>query len=503
MSSLKNLASQTAVYGLSSIVGRVLNYFLLVPLYTRVFDLGEYGIVTQLYAFVAFLNVLYTYGFETAYFRFSKNENDSSKVYATVLGSIIISSVFFTLLALAFSESIASYLSARSETHQLKTEYVIWFALILAGDAIATIPFARLRKENKAKRFVTIRLMSIGINIIINLFFLLLCPYLLKQGHTWVENIYDKNFGVGYVFIANLASTLLALVLLIPELKIKFSKMDKMLWQTLMTYSLPLMLAGFAGMTNETLDRMLLPSLLDNNLDAMAELGVYGACYKISMLLTLFVQTFRYAADPFYFSIANRENAKQTFARIMHYFIIICWLIFLTVMLYIDGIKYFIGEKFHSGLAVVPVLLIANLCLGVYLNLSIWYKLESKTTYGAWFSLAGAIITIVMNIVLVPVMGIMGSAVATLICYAAIMFLSYFVGQKRFHVPYNIPSFIGYSTLALLLYAASVYFAQEIDTLSLRFALNTALLLIFVIVVFVNEKSKFTTFALQIFSGKK
>ena len=490
MSSYKQLAGQTAIYGLSSIVGRLLNV-LLVPLYTRVFEVGEYGVVTQVYSYVALFNILFTYGLGTAFFRFFQSEKGNEKVYSTSLISIVISSVFLALLIIIFSDSIASLmLSGVSEG----SYYIKIFAGILATDAIVAIPFAKLRQENKAKRFAFLRLVNIGIYIGLNLFFLVLCPILLKNdSYSWIRNFYNPSVGIGYIFISNLLASGITMLMLSPEIFKISLKFDSKLWKQMIIYAFPLMIVGFSGMINETFDRVLIPFLIQNKSEAMIQLGIYGACYKLSIIMTLFIQTFNYAAEPFFFNHSTKENPQRVYAQVMKYFVIICAFIFLGVMLYIDIIKHFIGPDYRSGLGVVPILLMANLCLGVYYNLSIWYKLTTKTKLGAWVAFFGAIVTLIFNFWLIPILGYMGAAWATLICYASMMILSYYAGQKHYPVNYDIRSFFYYICLALLLWVFSIYIRQQFllsDKMVL--AINTLLLILFVIITWTSERRKNT-----------
>ena len=430
MSQIKKLAGQTAVYGLSSIIGRLLNY-LLVPLYTRIFEPEAYGVVSEFYAYVTFLIVLYTYGMETAYFHFSNKHDDNNTVYSNSFSTLVLSSVFLSSILIIFSQWIASGLGYNDHP-----EYIVWFALILAFDAITALPFAKLRQENKAKKFALIKIVNISSNIGLNLFFLALLPNLTSNSIFSV--IYNPSIGVGYVFISNLISSLITLLFFYGDFKLFRIKINTHLVKEMLVYAFPLLIAGFAGMINETLDRAILKYLVTDKTTALHQLGVYSACYKLSIIMTLFVQTYRYAAEPFFFSQQKKKNNKELYANIMNYFVFVCSLIFLGVMLYMNIAKYFIGAKFHEGLKVVPILLFANLFLGVYLNLSMWYKLSGQTKYGAWFSIFGATITIVLNFILIPVMGYLGAAWATFICYGAMMLISYFYGQKHYPIPYNI-----------------------------------------------------------------
>lgn len=489
MNPLKQLASQTAIYGLSSIIGRLLNYFL-VPLYTRVFLPEQYGVVTEMYAYISFLIIVFTYGMETAYFRFAETEANKEKVFSTSLLSLIFSSLFFVGLFFLFAKPLSNILQYPNHT-----EYIYWFALILALDAITSIPFAKLRQQNKAKKFATIKLLNIFINIGFNIFFLVVCPYFLRFPDSpilpFIKGIYNVNIGVGYVFISNLIASAVTLILLLPEMLDIHFDLDKQLCKRMLIYALPLLVAGLAGMVNETMDRILLKYLLIDKSTAMEQLGIYGACYKLSILMTLFIQTFRYAAEPFFFSHSSKENAKQIYADVMKYFVITCSFIFLGIMLYMDVVKYFIGAKYYSGLKVVPILLLANLCLGVFFNLSIWYKLTGKTRFGAYLTIFGAVVTLVLNYWWIPIMGYMGAAWATLICYASMMVVSYFIGQKYYPVNYNLKKILGYLGLSLLLFFASKYL-QSLEILNHKMLLagNSFLLLLFLTIVFISEKPK-------------
>jgi O-antigen/teichoic acid export membrane protein len=481
---LKQLAGQTAMYGLSSIIVRALP-FLLIPIYTRVFLPAEYGTVNEMYAYVSLLIVILTYGFETGFFRFSESETDKEKVFSTALISLLSTSSLFVLFAVIFAQSIAGVLRYPSNS-----EYVVWFALIIALDAFSAIPFAKLRARNKVRRFVSIKIITIVSNVLLNLFFILLCPYMAKHSilSGFIDLFYKGKVGISYVFISNLISSTITIILLLPDIvKIKY-RFDFVLWKKMMRYSLPLLVVGFAGIINETMDRVFLKYLLPENI-ALSQVGIYGACYKISIIMTLFIQSFRFAADPFFFSQAKHENAKQVYADVMKYFVIICAFIFLCVMLYIEGVKYFVGKDYYEGLPIVPILLMANMCLGIYYNLSIWYKLTDKTTFGAYISIFGATITIILNIWLIPIIGFMGSAWATFICYASMMVISFFYGQKHYHINYNIIRILGYLALSLGLYFISVYI-KPANTIML-YSFNTMLLLVFTGVVIYIEKPPF------------
>ena len=461
MNPLKKLASQTAIYGLSSVIGRLLNY-LLVPLYTRYFLPAEYGVVTELYAYVAFLVVLLTYGMETAFFRFSKRE-ETTKVYSTTLISLLISSVVFVGLIFLNSSAISQWMGYANHP-----EYIQFFALIIGMDAVASISFAKLREQDKAMRFAFIRIVNIMVNIGLNLYF-----------------IVYQEYGIAYIFIANLVASVITLIMLFPEMISSSWVFDKKLWKKMMIYALPLLIAGLAGMTNETIDRILLKHLLPNTDMAASELGLYGAFYKLSIIMILFIQTFRFAAEPFFFAQEKEGNSRKIYADVMKYFTIIMAIIFLGVTIFYDVIKGFLGTEYHDerGFLVVSILLLANLFLGIYYNLSIWYKLTEKTKYGAYLSIFGAIITLSLNLTLIPVLGFVGCAWATLVCYFSMTVASYYLGKRHFSVPYQVKRIALYLFVTLCIYFC-IYFTN------LNMWINSLFLLGFVIFVYRLEKPK-------------
>ena len=484
MNPLKKLAGQTAIYGLPTIVGRLLNYFL-VPLYTYQFASPEYGVVTEMYAYVSFLSILLTYGMETALFRFSQTVEDKNKVYSTALISLLFSSLLFIAFATSFSRPIASMLN-----YSHHSEYVSWFALIIGLDAISAVPFAKLREQNKATRFAFIKSMNIAINIAFNLFFIVFCKSVHQSPdspfYSFVETFYNPEIGIGYIFISNLIASPITVLLLLPEILYRTKYVfDVRLWKNMLVYALPLMIVGFAGMINETMDRALLKYLVPAEMNPMAQLGIYGACYKISILMTIFIQTFRFAAEPFFFSHSKEQDSKKLYADVMNYFVIACSFIFIGTMANMELIQYFIGAEYRQGLAVVPILLLANLCLGIYFNLSIWYKLTGQTKFGAYISLFGAAITLALNFYWIPRIGYIGSAWATLICYASMMALSYRIGQKYYHVNYDLKRIWGYLSLSLALYFISRLIS--VDSKILNLGLNNLLVLIFVAAVYFKE----------------
>lgn len=450
MNPLKQLASQTAIYGVSSIVGRFINY-LLVPLYTYSFSTTEYGIVSEFYAYAGFLAVLLTFGMETGYFRFREREaNDPALVYATSLRFLLAANLGFFVLILSLDTLIAGTLQ-----HSSHPEYIVWFGLILALDSVGAIAFARLRAENRALHFAGIKLIEIAVAVGLNLFFIAYCRGAYESApDSWAGQLWDPAIGIGYIFLANIAASAVKLLLLAPQLRGISAGFDGTLFRRMLRYSLPMVIIGLAGVINEMLDRAALKYLLPYDQQTnLAQLGIYSACYKLAVLMSLFIQAFRYAGEPFFFAQARNKEAPQTYAFVLNYFTIFCAFIFLFVLAYIDVFKYFIGEPFREGLKVVPVLLLANLFLGIYVNLSIWYKLTDRTLMGAYVAVGGAALTIALNVWWVPTMGYMGAAWATLACYAAMTVTSYLLGRRYFPVPYDIKRVLGYIGLAVGLVA--------------------------------------------------
>jgi O-antigen/teichoic acid export membrane protein len=460
LSPLKRLASQTAIYGASSVVGRFLNY-LLVPLFTYTFAPAEYGVVAELYAYMGFLAVLLTFGLETGYFRFRADGGwTPALVYATVLRVLVLGNTAFFLALFVWRQPIADLL--RYAEHP---EYVWWVAAILALDSIGAVAFARLRAENRAWRFALVKIIEIAANIGLNLFFILVCRQAFAEDpDSLLGGLWNPAIGIGYVFLANLAASGLKLVLLTPELRGALSGFDLTLFRRLMRYSLPMVIIGLAGIINEMLDRAALKYLLPGDDAAnLAQLGIYSACYKLSILMTLFIQAFRYAGEPFFFAQAKQANAQAIYAAVLNWFVIFCVFIFLLVTLYLDVFQHFIGAAYREGLFVVPVLLIANLLLGIYINLSIWYKLTDRTLLGAWVTLAGSAVTVALLFWSVPRFGYAGAAWAHLACYMVMVGLSYALGRRYYPVPYDLKRVFGYIGFGLALYGTSRVLVGHLD----------------------------------------
>lgn len=482
LNSLKKLAGQTVIYGVSSILGRLLNY-LMVPLHVYIFtDPGEYGVVGELYAWVSLLIVLLMYGFETAFFRYNEIEENKNGVFGTAFISLLITSALFLSATFVFIEPISELMR-----YEANPEYIQWFSAIIVLDVLSTIPFARLRAENKAKRFAVIKIAGIIVNVVLNLFFLLFCPWIQQfpEYAHWVNWFYTPSVGIGYIFLANLFSSLFTFVLLIPVIHIRDIQFRFKIWKEMAYYAFPLLIFGLAGIVNETMDRILLKNLSDPAI-AMVQVGIYSACYKISIMMTIFIQAFKYAAEPFFFSKAKDADAKDTYSKVMTYFVATCSLIFLGIMLYMDIVKHFVSEAYQEGLGVVPILLLANLFLGVFYNLSVWYKITGQTRFGAYISIFGAIITLVLNYLLIPIMGYMGAAWTTLICYAAMMIVSYVLSQKYYFIKYNFVKIFLYLFLALGIYYGSTFIPEIEKTINL--AINTILLLFYISVLYLVER---------------
>ncbi len=474
---IRNLMKQTAVYGLSSIVGRLLNY-LLVPLYTSVFiNPSDYGVVSDLYAWVAFLLVFLTFGMETAYFRFIQDAENKEKLFQNALFTVLGFNVIFFSIILYFNNPIASFM-----LYDDHNEYIILLMAIVCIDSISALPLAKLRYEEKAKNFVLIQFTSILINIGLNLFFML-----------YLFNPDQPEEGILFILLANLCSSLIKPLLLYPSfLKLRLT-FDWRLAKKMVLYALPLVIAGFAGIVNETLDRILLKQILydpgiPGSLDAAeAQVGIYSACYKLAMLVTILLQAYRYAAEPFFFSQMKNEDRNKVYVKVMNIFIALVCSVFLLVSLNIDIFKHFIrNEIYWQGLKVVPILLLANVFLGIYYNQSIWYKLSGKTKFGAYITIGGAFITVAVNLIFIPTYGYMASAWATLLVYFLQMVFSYLLGQRHFPIPYNLKKFSVYIGLALVLY----FMGSKIETASfvLQFVLQNSLLLFYLAFIFLLER---------------
>lgn len=472
MKEVRNLAKQTLVYGFGTIVPRFLNYGILTFFYTRIFNKAQYGVVTELYAWMVLLLIVLTYGMETGFFRFSQKKEDYEKVYSTALISLFVTSCLFVLLAFIFIKPVSAILNY-SNNH----DYIRMFAAIVAIDAFCAIPFARLRKENRPGVFSFIKIMNVIITISAVLFLLKIAPGIYKNSHGWFRRIYNPDYGVGYVFMANLIGSAVTLLMLLPfiiKTKIVFYKT---VWLRLLNYSFPLLIAGLSGSINDTLDKVILRRMIGDE-TGLQTVGVYGAGYKIAVLMALFIQMFRFAAEPFFFERAKHENAKETYAFVMKYFIIIMLLVYLGINLYISGIQFMIGVNFREAIVVVPIVSMAYLFYGIYVNHSIWYKLNDLTRFGIYITLIGATITVLINVLFIPVYGYMASAWAHVASYGAMIILSFIFAEKRYKVHYNMKKLIPYFIMAIAMVVFGKFF--KYPNLMAELAINTVFIIIFI-----------------------
>ena len=480
---IKKLAGQTAIYGLSSVIGRFLNY-LLVPLYVNVFTTPEgYGVVSELYTWVAFLLVLLTFGMETAYFKFLTDKEDKQSVFNNAIFTVMGVNVLFLLVLVLFHQPIATKMLFGENP-----EYIILLGTIVIIDAIAALPLAKLRAEQKVKKFAGIQLLSIGVNISLNLFLLLI----VYKGE-------NPEQAVRYILISNVVASLVKPLLCYKDfLQLRFT-IDWELIRLMIRYSFPLALAGFAFIINETIDRVLLKHLTFHNYTeelgkevaqrfAEAQVGIYSASYKLAMLVTIFLQAYRYAAEPFFFAESKSKDRNKTYVKVMNYFVGAVYLCFLLVSLNLDIFKYFIpNENYWEGLRIVPILLLANVFSGVYINQSIWYKLSGQTRFGAYIAGGGAFFTITLNVLLIPYFGYMACAWITMFVYLGQLIASYIIGQKEYPIPYNLRKFGLYSAVALLIYGLSVLL--HINEGIVQFFVHNLMIAFFVGLVWFMERS--------------
>ena len=474
MAELKSVAKDTAIYGLSSIIGKFLNY-LLVPLYTAkmTVESGGYGIVTNIYAYVALLMVILTFGMETTLFRFANKEGENPQtVYGTTLTMVGSLSLLFALLVLAFLHPIASGIGYADHP-----EYVGIMAVTVALDAFQAIPFAWLRYQHRPIKFFALKMLFIVLNITLNILYFVVLPALYVR-HAWVGAIYNPSVGPGYAFILNLVCTSFITFFFIPELTGFKYRFDTRLMKRMLGYSWPILILGIAGILNQTADKIIFPLVYGDAEAAKSELGIYGACVKIAMIMAMITQAFRYAYEPFVFGKSRDKDNKQVYAQAMKFFIIFTLVAFLSVMFYLDILRHIIGRDYWPGLRVVPIVMAAEIFMGIYFNLSFWYKLIDETRWGAYFSLIGCTILVVMNILLIPRFSYMACAWAGFTGYGVAMLLSYFVGQKKYPIQYDLKSIGRYVLLAAALYVAAEYVA--IENIYLRMAFRTLLLCVFI-----------------------
>jgi len=483
-SGIKKLAGQTIIYGLGTIVPRFLNW-IITPFLTYAFTPAEFGINSELFAYISFLNVIFTYGMETTFFNFNSKLDDKVEVYNTALISLLTSSVVLSLLLFLFSSTIAGALSTPNAIYPV--QFITWSILIIASDAITTIPFAKLRAENKALKFSLLKLSNVAINFSLTMFFTIVCKKAYDNNEqNFFSTIYNPEIGIGYVFLATLIANVFTMLLLSKQIFSIRLNLNTELLKKMLSYAWPLIILGLAGMVNETLDRIILKKLMVDKSEAQIAQGIYGACYKIAILMTIFIQAFRFAAEPFFFGKAKEKDSQKSYALIMKYFIIFCLFLFLGTVMNLDWIKLILDEPYREGIKVVPILLLANLCLGAVYNLSIWYKLSAQTKFGAVIAIVGAVITIVINVIFVPDFSYVACAWATLAAYSGMLILSYLLGQKYFPIKYNLRAVTVYTILALGFYLLSFTY-KNIDSTALRLTLNNLLVILFAWIVYKLE----------------
>lgn len=475
MAGLKSLAKDTAIYGMSSIVGRFLNY-LLVPLYTAVIPsaTGGYGVVSNVYAYTALILVLLTFGMETGFFRFAnKQGEDAGKVYANSLIFIGGLSLLFVVLCMIFLQPISNLLEYPDHT-----DYIAMMILVVALDSFQCIPFAYLRYQKKPIKFAAIKLLNIVGNIGLNLFFLLLCPYLYRHSPELVSWFYNPDYLVGYIFVSNLIMSVLQMFFFIPELKCVTYRVDPVLMKRMIHYSFPILIFGLVGILNQTIDKMIYPFLFDDRQEGLVQLGIYSATSKVAMVMAMFTQAFRYAYEPFVFGKNKEKDSKKMYSAAMKYFFIFALLAFLAVMFYMDILKYLVASDYREGLGVVAIVMGAEILKGIYFNLSFWYKLTDETYWGAYFSLIGCSVILALNVWLVPTYGYVASAWASVAGYGVITLLSYVIGQRKYPVSYPLGAMGMYLILAALLFG--VAYGVHIENTLLRLVFRSLLLLVFV-----------------------
>ncbi len=482
MNHVKQLAGQTAVYGMGIVLPRVLNYLLLTPFYTRIFSRAEYGMFTELYAYVVFLMVILTYGLETGLFRFADSRDNRDDVYKTTLVSIIVTSAIFIFVMLLSARRIASFIGYSGHV-----EYITLLGLIVGLDALSAIPFAKIRLDNHPRRYAIIRIVEVSVNLLANGFFLLWARHHYMD-NAFAAKVYKPEIGIGYVLICNLIATAVKTLMLAKEIFYFKGRFYLALWRTIIAYCLPLLIAGLAGTVNETIDRVMIRHLIPEAQHPLEQLGVYGANYKLAVLMTLFIQMFRYAAEPFFFSKKNELDARTIYADVMKYFVFTCVVIFLMVVLYMDIFKYFIGSQFRTGLDIVPIVLIGNLLMGIFFNLSIWYKLQNLTRFGAYLVIIGAILTFVINYFYIPVYGYMASAWGHFVSYMVMVVLSYLLGRKYYRINYNLKNIGTVLIVGLGVYA--FFKAVTFDSRILEYTLKTLSIIIIIAVFILNETGK-------------
>ncbi len=495
MSVLKKFAGQTMIYGLSTIIARML-YFVMTPLYVLKYPPASYGIFTNMYAWASMINAVLAFGMETTFFRFLQKVEEKDKKQVFNNSFIVIASLatLFFITAIVFAGTIGSWLNKGVYNADYES-YVKYFALILALDALAIVPFAKLRSEGRPIRFGAIKLANIGIMVILNLFFIAFVPYLINEEGAlgvWCTSWY-RNEWIGYVFISNIVASAMTFLLLLPEMRGFYFKPEKQLILKMLSYSFPILIANISYIINENLDKIVLPIYLPKDIGDR-DLGIYGAVGKLAMFLSIFVQAFRLGAEPFFFSYAKNANAKRTYALIMEYFVIAMMLVMLGITANIDWLKYFIKgnmetrDLYWSGLFIVPLLLFNYVLLGIYMNLSVWYKLSDQTRYALYISLVGAGITILANYYLIPKYSYVGASIVTFMAYFSMVVLSYVWGQKHYPIPYKLGKILTYILVGIVFSYLSYFVFQH------NVFIGNGLLIIYIGGVFLMERNQLKQF---------
>ena len=480
MSALKRFLKDTIIYGIAAILPRVIN-FLLVRVHTDALPTANYAENTNFYIWAALFSVLLTFGMETAFFRFYKSEKQKDALISTAFISVFASAILFVVIAFLFSDFFIRIFDFKENPLQLKL-----LIGILALDTLAVVPFAYLRASNKPLKYASIKLINVAVIVFINLLFLKFIPQFLAEGKTipvYLNTIFESTAVVNFIFIANIIGSVISLLLLVPFL-LKFKwNFSLVLFKKMLKYSWPIAVAGVAYVINENLDKYLIGQLIDKN-----AMGIYAACYKLAIFMNLYIMAFRLGAEPFFFNHADKKDAKETYAKILNYFIIVGSLVFVGIVVFIDLLKQlFINQQYWEAIVIVPIILLANLFLGVYHNLAIWYKLTDKTKYAMLFSSIGALITIIINITLIPVIGFIASAWATLLAYGSMMIFSYFIGKKYYPVPYNLKKSGSYLVASIVISFVSFSYFRE------NYFMSISLVLAFGILIIWNEKRELLT----------
>jgi O-antigen/teichoic acid export membrane protein len=488
LSGLKKLAGQTMWYGVSSIAARFINY-LLTPYLTDELSKADYGKMGLVYAAIPLLNVIFTYGFETAYFRFAQRKEFESSIYSTASLSIIFTTICLGAVLWLMQDTLATFAGVAAYPLLIQLSIII---IIL--DTLTTMPFARLRQQGRPVKFAFVRIFSILVNIAATVFFISYCPKIVRQHpDSWISYLYNPELNpVVYIVFANLLASAITLLLLLNEIGSVKLKFNTRLWKEMIIYSMPLIIAGMGGMVNETFDRLMLRWWVPGSITFKEEqVGIYNACYKLSILITLFIQAFRMGAEPFFFKQAQGLNPQRTYAQVMKFFVITVTFMFLAVSLFIPAWRYFIASKHWVGLGVVPILLLANMFLGIYYNLSIWYKLSNKTTAGAYITLVGAAITFLINGIFIRRYGYMACAWATFACYGSMMVISYIWGQKEYRVPYAWKKLVAYIAIVVILFFIHKGLTSFFSSIYFNLAIALVLLFIYTSFILFIEKKEF------------